>query len=124
MKKYLFLAVAALGFAACAEKGLDKNGPEQNGELEQSFVAITLAADDMATKAGTDPVGEYEDGTPQERRVLSAHVLFFDEAGQAFPVTRDNKNYLTVLSEDGFSEETNIDNVSDIQKAVLVKCML
>ena len=119
MKKYLFLAVAALGFAACAEKGLDKNGPEQNGELEQSYVAVTLAADDMATKAGTDPVGEYEDGTPNERRVISAHVLFFDEAGKAFPVTRDDKNYVTVIS-DEFSKENDTDNVSDIQDAVLV----
>ena len=47
MIKYLFLAVAALGFAACAEK--DVNGPVQNGELEQSYVAITLAADGMTT---------------------------------------------------------------------------
>ena len=119
MKKYLFLAVAALGFAACAEKGLDKNGPEQNGELEQSYVAVTLAADDMATKAGTDPVGEYEDCTPNERKVSSAHVLFFDEAGKAFPVTRDDKNYVTVIS-DEFSKENDTDNVSDIQDAVLV----
>ena len=35
MKKYLFLAVAALGFAACAEKGLD-NGA-QKGEIEDPF---------------------------------------------------------------------------------------
>lgn len=116
MKKYLFLAVAALGFAACAEKGLDKNGPEQNGELEQSYVAVTLSADDMATKASD---GTYYDGTAKERMVNSAHVLFFDEAGEAFPVTRDDKSYVPVI--DGFSNQDPAhDNVSDIQDAVLV----
>ena len=71
MKKFLFLAIAALGFAACTEKGLENS--DQNGELEQSYVAITLAADDMSTKA-TD--GKYEAGLPVERKVESAYVFF------------------------------------------------
>ena len=85
MKKYLFLAVAALGFAACAEKGLD-NGPVQNGELEQSYVAITLAADDMNTKATNG--NDYEEGLAAERKVESAYVFFFKD-GAAFPVKFD-----------------------------------
>ena len=122
MKKYLFLAVAALGFAACAEKGLD-NGPVQNGELEQSYVAITLAADDMTTKAGTDPVGVYEDGDPAERKVESAYVFFFKD-GAAFPVTFNegtststNANYLQVRLAGNAS---SMPNVSDVKDAVLV----
>ena len=59
MKKYLFLAFAALGFAACAEKDIENNVPEQNGEMAQSYVAITLAADNMSTKADD---GTYEEG--------------------------------------------------------------
>lgn len=119
MKKYLFLAVAALGFAACAEKGLDNNGPANKGELEQSYVAITLAADDMATKAGTDPTGVYADGSAEERKVESAHVFFFNDKGDAFPVTADDKNYVSVY--EGFNGQTpDNDNVSDIQNAVLV----
>ena len=116
MKKYLFLAVAALGFAACAEKD---NGPVVKGELEQSYVAVTLAAGDMNTKAGTDPDGVYADGTENERKVISAHVFFFDDNGNAFPVTEDNKNYVPAY--EGFEAETpEKDNVSDIQNAVLV----
>lgn len=122
MKKYLFLAVAALGLAACAEKGLDNNGPANNGELEQSYVAITLAASDMATKIGTDPDGsngDYADGTDDERKVISAHVLFFYDNGNAFPVTASGANYVPVL--EGFNEKDPVnDNVSDIQNAVLV----
>lgn len=116
MKKYLFLAVAALGFAACAEKD---NGPIENGELEQSYVAVTLAAGDMNTKAGTDPDGVYADGTDDERKVNSAHVFFFYDNGNAFPVTATGENYVTAY--EGFSDEDPADdNVSDIQEAVLV----
>lgn len=120
MKKYLFLAAAAFAFAACAEKGLG-NGPEQNGELEQSFVAITLAADDMGTKASD---GLYEEGLAAERKVESAYVFFFKD-GAAFPVAFDGttstntgaSNYLQVTLE-GNNED--MDNVSDVKDAVLV----
>ena len=119
MKKYLFLAVAALGFAACAEKGLDNNDPANNGELEQSYVAVTLAADDMATKAGTNHPGVYADGSYAERKVESAHVFFFYDNGDAFPVTANGENYVSVY--EGFNGLTpENDNVSDIQNAVLV----
>ncbi len=121
MKKYLFLAVAALGFAACAEKGIDNNGPVQNGELEQSFVAVTLAADDMATRAAD---GTYEEGLAAERAVKSAYVFFFKD-GAAFPVTFDGttstntgaSNYLQV---ELTGSTGAMDNVSDVKDAVLV----
>ena len=118
MKKYLFLAVAALGFAACAEKGLD-NGP-QNGELEQSYVAITLASSDMNTKAA----GDYEEGLAEERAVKSAYVFFFKD-GAAFPVSFDGTtstnggpiNYLPVTLADNGQD---MNNVSDVKEAVLI----
>ena len=120
MKKYLFLAVAALGFAACAEKGLE-NGPVQNGELEQSYVAITLAADGMATKADD---GKYEEGLAEERAVKDAYVFFFKD-GAAFPVTFDGttstntgaNNYLKV---ELTGNTGAMNNVSDVKDAVLV----
>ena len=120
MKKYLFLAVAALGFGACAEKE-PVTGP-QNGELEQSYVAITIAADDMTTKAGTDPTGIYADGSNDERKVVSAYAFFFDESGAAFPVTATGDNYVSVFDQtNGFNKlDPENDNVSDNQNAVLV----
>ena len=120
MKKYLLMALAALSFAACAEKGED-NTSTQNGELEQSYVAITLAADDLNTRADD---GKYEVGLAAERAVKSAYVFFFKD-GAAFPVTFDGttstnagaSNYLQVNLT---GSEEDMDNISDVKDAVLV----
>ena len=120
MKKYLFIALAALSFAACAEKS-EENTPVQNGELEQSYVAITLAADDINTRAIDR---KYEEGLAEERAVKSAYVFFFKD-GAAFPVSFDGttstntgaNNYLKVTLN---GEEKDMPNVSDVKDAVLV----
>ena len=119
MKKYLFIALAALGFAACAENG-EQNAPVQKGELEQSYVAITLAADDITRADG----GVYEEGLAEERKVESAYVFFFKD-GAAFPVSFDGttstnagpNNYLQV---DLTGNTSAMPNVSDVKDAVLV----
>lgn len=119
MKKYLFLAAAIFGFSSCAEKGID-NDSVHDGELVQSYVAITLAADDMTSKAGND----YEAGLSEERAVKSAYVFFFKD-GAAFPVSFDGTtstnegtlNYLPLnLTGDGQGSAS----VSDVKDAVLV----
>ena len=119
MKKYLFIALAALGFAACAEKA-ETNVPANNGETEQSYVAVTFTADGV-TRADDD---KYEAGSVEERAVKSAYVFFFDEQGNAFAV--DNKqahsgdiNYVDVFDQLSKKGEA-MDNVSDVQNAVLV----
>ena len=119
MKKYLFLAVAALGFAACAEKGLENNAA--TGELEESYVAITLAADDMNTKAEG---GKYEEGLDEERAVKSAYVFFFKD-GAAFPVkfdgtTSTNEGAINYLPVTLTGNTEDMDNVSDVKDAVLI----
>ncbi len=119
MKKYLFIALAALGFAACAEKG-EENTPVQKGELEQSYVAITLAADDI-TRADD---GKYEVGRDEERAVKNAHIFFFQN-GKAFPVEFDGTttnhagphNYIKIALE---GSQDGMNNVSDIKDKVLV----
>lgn len=126
MKKYLFIALAALGFAACAEK-LDDNSPVHNGELEESYIAINLMSADVDTRAATDSYG-YEEGTEEERAVKSAYFFFFDENGNPFNVTgapatapdptQNGKNYLSLTIEDATG--SGMPNVSDIKKAVLV----
>lgn len=119
MKKYLFIALAALGFAACAEKD-DHNLSVNNGEKEQSYMAVTFTADG-ATRATE---GEFAEGTEAERAVKSAYVFFFKENGEAFYVTDGDtsvnggpKNYIAV---DLQKDSQNMDNVSDIHKSVLV----
>ena len=120
MKKYLFIALAAMGFAAC-ESAQENATPGQNGELEQSYVAITLAADDLNTRADD---GKYEEGLSEERAVKSAYVFFFKD-GAAFPVAFDGttstnsgaKNYLKV---ELTGDNQQMPNVSDVKDAVLV----
>lgn len=126
MKKYLFIALAALGFAACAEK-LDDNSPVHNGELEESYIAINLMSADVDTRAATDSYG-YEEGTTAERAVKSAYFFFFDENGNPFNVTgapatapdptQNGKNYLSLTISN--ASTTGMPNVSDIKEAVLV----
>lgn len=91
MKKHLCLALAALAFAAC-DKETDPVGPVEKGEMEQSYLAVSLLADDMATRAAGD---EYEDGDASERVVKNFYFFLFDEKGQPFEI--DGKtNYKAV----------------------------
>ena len=114
------MSLAALGFVAC-EKGIDNGNPE-NGEMEQSYVAITLAATDITTRATNG--NPYEEGRDEERKVESAYVFFFKD-GSAFPVAFDGttstnagpNNYLEVNLT---GNEEDMDNVSDVKDAVLV----
>ena len=122
MKKFFICALAAMAFVACSENNENVNEPNQKGELEQSYVAITLAADDMTRAAD----GVYEEGLDEERAVQSAYVFFFKD-GAAFPVAFDGTtstssyggpiNYLPVTLPDNGQD---MDNVSDVKEAVLI----
>ena len=126
MKKYLFLAIAALGFAACSDS--DLNGgkdPIHKGEIEESYIAINLSASDI-TRADA-PV--FEDGTAAERAVHHADFFFFDGNGNAFNVTGNpatgaggGVNHLTAtgLTFSKDSETTDDDDISDSSNAVLL----
>ena len=89
MKKYLFFAAAAMVFAACAEKGFDSHKPAEKGEMEQSYLAVSLMSDDMTTRAAGDV---YEEGDPSERFVNTFHFFLFDEKGDPFIIDGDT-NY-------------------------------
>ena len=126
MKKYLFLAIAALGLVACADKQ-DDNSAIQNGELEESYIAINLMSADLDTRAEANG---YEDGTAAERQIKTAYFFFFDENGNPFNVTAhqngganapgDGKNHLPLtITPDEENANTNT-NVSDISNAVLI----
>ncbi|MBR6759490.1 MAG: Mfa1 fimbrilin C-terminal domain-containing protein [Alistipes sp.] len=121
MKKFFICALAAMAFVACSENNENGKEPNQKGELEQSYVSITLAADDMNTRAAD---GVYEEGTAAERAVNSAHVFFFKD-GVAFPVAFDgttttNSGACNWLEITLTGSTSNMPNVSDVKKAVLV----
>lgn len=120
MKKYLFIALAAFGLAACSEK----MGNHHSGKVENSFIAISLSATDPSTRAED---GNYQEGTADERAVETAYFFFFNEDGTAFPVTiTDNAvsepgvdaNYLQASLTSTTGKEMN--NVSDIKNVVLL----
>jgi hypothetical protein len=116
MKKYLFIALAALSLAACEENGENGNEPVQKAELEQSYVAVSLLADDMSTRADGD---KYEDGEASERVVNSLYFFLFDAEGQPFNIDGGvNYKAVDVNAEGNTSDETP--NVSDVKNKVLV----
>ena len=114
MKKYLLIYLAAIGLVACAEKLDDTSSPVEKGELETSYIAVTLKSDDMGTRAGSD---DYDRGIPEERAVKNAHFFFFKD-GQPFVVTDNGsvtspggeKNYLKL---DLSGETPDMPNISD-----------
>ncbi len=122
MKKYLFIALAALGFAACSENGKE-NIPNQNAELEQSYMAVSLLADDMTSRAAGD---QYEDGEDAERAVKSLYFFLFDANGNPFNID-GGVNYKAVsVNENGTAPDASVaapdgtPNVSDVKNKVLV----
>ena len=114
MKKCLWISLAALGFVAC-EKGIDNDNP-QNGEMEQSYIAISLASAEMGTRAEG---ATYEDGEAAERTVNSASVFFFTDGNAFTNVNGNGKNYQEIDLTPN-AQDPEDDNVSDITNKVLV----
>ena len=123
MKKYLIIALAALGFAACAEKMNDGPSPEQTGELEQSYIAINLMSSELDTRVNDDPP-VLEDGEAAERKVNSVHFFFFRQ-GVPFAVNAagtapgGGKNWLQATTPE-FREDLDEDNISAYSNVMLV----
>ena len=128
MKKYLLIALAALGFAAC-ENVNDEINPGQSGELEKSYVAISLAADDL-TRAGEyadEHDGKYAEGSEEEREVKCAYVFFF-KGDEPFMVAYEDPtttntgahNYLQLALSTNQETPNNMKNIEEIKNAVLV----
>ena len=125
MKKYLIMALAAFGLAACADNYDDTNAPVHNGELEESYIAINLMSADRDTRAPLFADDSYEMGTEAERAIKTAYFFFFDENGNPFNVTNapatapgGTKNHLALTIADATT--SGMPNVSDIKNAVLV----
>lgn len=123
MKRYLFITLAALGLLGCTENMTEPNSPIK-GELERSYISVTLMTDDAATRA--DDV-DFEYGDAAERYVENVHFFLFKGDGSAFPVNGvGGKNYLsftvgsngTQPGETGNANEGP--NVSDVKDKILV----
>ena len=100
----------------------ESNSPVK-GELERSYISVTLMSDDAATRAGE----EFEYGEAAERYVENVHFFLFKGDGSAFPVNASGgKNHLsftvdsnrTQPGETGNANEGP--NVSDVKDKILV----
>ena len=123
MKNYLFIAMAALSLAACAEKMDDDKIPHK-GEVTESYISISLSSSDADTRAADDT---YQKGEELERAVETAYFFFFDAEGNAFPVNVTDgagdapggeKNHLPAVINPTNGSDMN--NVSDIKNVVLL----
>lgn len=103
----------------------DTGSPDHKGELERSYISVTLKSDDAGTRAPGDP--EFEYGEADERYVDNVHFFLFKDDGSAFPVNAvGGKNYLSfdVRSSGTQPGETGKPNegpnVSDVKDKILV----
>ena len=96
--------------------------PVNKGELERSYIAVSLKSDD-STRAGD----EFEYGEADERYVENVHFFLFKHDETAFPVNgMGGKNYLSFNIESGGTqpeesgEANEGPNVSDVKDKVLI----
>ena len=108
--KYLFLAVAALGMAACAEvDDFSQNYAPAGGGVEKGYLAVDLNADG-ATRAAGD---SYEDGTVAEQAVSRAAFFFFDAAGNPFNINADGNYFNVAVADNGSAAAPNIESMTN-----------
>ena len=99
------------------------SGSPSKGELERSYVSVSLKSDDAATRATDD----FDYGEEEERFVENVHFFLFKGDGSAFPVSAaGGKNYLSFAvnsngTQPGESGNPNQGpNVSDVKDKILV----
>ena len=121
--KFLALAMIAMLFTACKPDPQPEGGEgtdTNNGNAENSYIAVTLASADAFRDGETFELGE-----DNERIVASAQAFFFLN-GEPFEIrtvegVAYNHQAIPFAGEDGltFTEQT-LGNVSDISNSVLV----
>lgn len=112
--KFLALAMIAMLFTACkpTPDGGDESNPN-NGEVENSYIAISIAS------TGTDRDEVFDDGTPAERAVKSVYIFFFKDGNPFIGASGTGNNYQLINFTSGNQDPVN-DNVSDVTDRVLV----
>ncbi|MBE6337209.1 MAG: hypothetical protein E7068_00145 [Lentimicrobiaceae bacterium] len=116
--KFLTLAVLAMLFTACKPEpdGGDETNPN-SGDVEKSYISISLASSDGEKRGDDDNDGGYEEGEANERAVKTAYAFFFTD-GQPFTNINSQTNYQ--LIDLTMTSENQLANVSDVSQEVLV----
>ena len=116
--KFLALAMIAMLFTACKPDPQPEGGEgsgTNNGEVENSYIAITVASADK--ERGSDG---FDEGTAEERAVESAYIFFFKTGGEGFVGVNDRDNHQEISLDSLKPITGNTGNVSDISDRVIV----
>ena len=107
--KYLVLAIAALGMAACTKvDDISQESTPTIGGPDKGYLAVDLNADG-ATRAAGDT---YEDGTVAEQAVSSATFYFFDAAGNPFNINANGNFFNVAVADNGSTVAPNIESMT------------
>ncbi|MBO7292285.1 MAG: hypothetical protein J6U55_06870, partial [Bacteroidaceae bacterium] len=122
MKTRSFLAImmAGLLFASC-DKTNDPNNNAGSGELETSYIAVSVnSVFDPAMRADD---GSYDEGNTSEQKVSTAHFFFFDATGNPFTLNQEslvgNNDKANYVIKDITDAGNNMPNVESITNVVL-----
>ncbi len=110
--------MAGLLFASC-DKTNDPNNNVSSGELETSYIAVSVnSVFDPAMRADD---ATYEDGTAEEQNVTTAHFFFFDGNKQPFALNETTLGNQTALNyvvknikDSGNEEAPNVETITNV----------
>lgn len=117
MKKSLF----AMFMAGCLLASCNNDEPNPNagtGELETSYIAVSVNSANASTRAKD---GGYAEGNDSEQKVTTAHFFFFDASGNPFTLNQeslvggsDKANYVIKNIEDAGNKEPNVETITNV----------
>ena len=117
MKKSLF----AMFMAGCLLASCNNDEPNPNagtGELETSYIAVSVNSANASTRAED---GGYAEGNDSEQKVTTAHFFFFDASGNPFTLNQeslvggsDKANYVIKTIEDAGNKEPNVETFTNV----------
>ena len=117
MKKSLF----AMFMAGCLLASCNNDEPNPNagtGELETSYIAVSVNSANASTRAKD---GGYAEGNDSEQKVTTAHFFFFDASGNPFTLNQeslvggsDKANYVIKTIEDAGNKLPNVETITNV----------
>ena len=116
LSNFLVMLSACALFAACANDETPDGNTLPQGNGEQAFIAVRLAAPNAMTRA-------FEDGKPAENTVANARFYFFDNSGNAVTVGKAGEtdiNYYNVSNPSFSASDPTGDNVEETTTNAIV----
>ena len=106
----ILMSVFALAALVGCSQNHEENEVVGGGEVEKSYLSVNVKSSEDLSRA----IGDYEDGTEEEKKVTNAHFFFFDAAGAPVSVAGD-KNYIAnTISVTDEGESNTIESVGQV----------